>query len=290
MSDLKIILAALVLALAPAAGRADMSIIQAEHAFDRAVADVGIREGFLKYLDKQAVTFAPGAVNAYQTYLASPATSDKLTWYPVYARLAGSGDFGYTTGPWTYTTSKGAKIYGEYVTVWHRTGSGWLAIFDGGISHPATEKPETPLPETATPVDTPRRTDSPGHDKAVLELRQAELAYGTRAQRDGAEAAYRHFAGAQARFLRMNRAPFVDRAEDLQDPTDGPTRVSGPPDEAMVAVSGDLGYTYGKTHLPGEAQNGQAGGVYLHIWQWTATGWRILLDLERPLPRRKPAA
>lgn len=290
MSDLKVIFAALVLAVLPAPVRADMSIIQAEYAFDRAVADLGIRDGFLKYLDKRAVTFDPDAVNAYQTYLAGPATSDKLTWYPVYALVASSGDFGYTTGPWTYTTSKGAKIFGEYVTIWHKSGSQWLALFDAGVSHAAMPNPESPLPENASPEITADRPVLPGVGKAVKGLREAELAYGDRARQDGAEAAYRHFALANARFLRMNRPPFAGPARDLPDPAVGPSRISGPPDHTYVAASGDLGYTYGLTHLPEDKEKAQANGVYLHIWRWVGSRWRLVLDLERPVPKKKPAS
>lgn len=66
----------------------------------------------------------------------------KLTWTPVKAEMAASGDLGYTFGNYV-ATSKGkdgkeVKSYGKYVTIWKKQADGsWKVAMDTGNSSPA---------------------------------------------------------------------------------------------------------------------------------------------------------
>jgi len=108
------------------------------------VAKTNIRDGFLKYLDKQSITFAPQPVNAFDRYTQGKVNGTKLLWYPSYALVSATGDFGVDTGPWTAHWDEGGKqqtAYGEWLSIWARDSTGtWKALFAAGIDPPAEDK------------------------------------------------------------------------------------------------------------------------------------------------------
>jgi ketosteroid isomerase-like protein len=64
-----------------------------------------------------------------------------LSWSPVYADVAASGDLGYTFGKWKLVSeaSSGADTvsYGVYISIWKRQSDGsWKYVFDGGNETP----------------------------------------------------------------------------------------------------------------------------------------------------------
>ena len=65
----------------------------------------------------------------HKTYPAGSA----LSWTPVNAFGAKSGDMGVTTGDWTFTAPGIKDIHGRYVTVWRKDASGhWKGLIDIG--------------------------------------------------------------------------------------------------------------------------------------------------------------
>jgi ketosteroid isomerase-like protein len=81
----------------------------------------------------------PSAVRAYY---ASQDAAAGLAWHPVFARLAGSGDLGFTIGQYIFTGrgASGAAVqsFGKYMTVWQRQPDGsWKFVVDGGNANPA---------------------------------------------------------------------------------------------------------------------------------------------------------
>jgi uncharacterized protein (TIGR02246 family) len=73
--------------------------------------------------------------------------SFSLTWEPVYARVAASGDLGYTLGNYVAegTTPGGEPLRqeGNYVTLWRKQEDGtWKVALDIGNPGPHTDKPK----------------------------------------------------------------------------------------------------------------------------------------------------
>jgi ketosteroid isomerase-like protein len=59
-----------------------------------------------------------------------------LTWEPVNAEVANSGELGYTWGNWKFTTPD-TTYYGNYFTAWKKQKDGnWKVALDGGNSTP----------------------------------------------------------------------------------------------------------------------------------------------------------
>jgi ketosteroid isomerase-like protein len=64
-----------------------------------------------------------------------------LTWTPVKADMAASGDFGYTYGTYVFTSkNKEGKLvasYGKYTSIWKKQKDGeWKVVVDMGNSNP----------------------------------------------------------------------------------------------------------------------------------------------------------
>ena len=64
-----------------------------------------------------------------------------LTWTPVHAEMAASGDLGYTYGNYVYTAKnkegKSVTSYGKYTSIWKKQkGGAWKVVVDMGNSSP----------------------------------------------------------------------------------------------------------------------------------------------------------
>ena len=66
--------------------------------------------------------------------------AEQLSWHPLRAEAAGSGDLGWSIGHGIYDFNDGQTAfttYSKYLTVWVRTADGWRFLMDGGSSRPA---------------------------------------------------------------------------------------------------------------------------------------------------------
>ncbi|HEV7610389.1 MAG TPA: hypothetical protein VGO37_00765 [Steroidobacteraceae bacterium] len=119
-------------------------LLQTEYAFSRRAHD-SVKAAFLEYLAEDSLVLQPLPVPGREFYATANESTDKLEWYPAVVDLAGSGDLGFTTGPWTYTTGAGGQIHGHFLTIWkHDARCRWQVQFDGGVSHgaPANAEPK----------------------------------------------------------------------------------------------------------------------------------------------------
>jgi hypothetical protein len=78
---------------------------------------------------------------AVMDYLGPRGEGTSLTWTPVYADIAASGDLGYTVGEYIATGRgpSGAAVqrFGKYLTVWKKQPDGtWKFLIDGGSPSP----------------------------------------------------------------------------------------------------------------------------------------------------------
>ena len=120
------------------------SLLETEYAFSQR-ARSSIRAAFLEYLAEGSLVLHPAPTPGREFYSAAQDSSDQLEWYPAKADLAGSGDLGFTVGPWVYTRAAGGQIHGHFLTIWRRDAAcRWRVEFDGGISHgaPASAEPK----------------------------------------------------------------------------------------------------------------------------------------------------
>lgn len=125
----------------PAAG-SDL-LFQLEADFAHAVAEHG-QAAFVAYFAEDGVELDNGGgIVTKEDMRKEPAWPDGtlLTWTPVKADMAASGDLGYTYGTYVFKSkNKEGKIvssYGKYMSVWKKQKDGsWKVVVDMGNSSP----------------------------------------------------------------------------------------------------------------------------------------------------------
>src|SRR6476660_8771620 len=79
------------------------SLVQAERNFAAFSVEQGMKDAFLHFMDSNAVVFDKGnPVNALKFWTLREKRPGILNWHPIVAEISASGDFGYTSGPWTF--------------------------------------------------------------------------------------------------------------------------------------------------------------------------------------------
>ena len=265
------------------------SIVQNEYAFVRTTAKLGIRDGFLQYFDKQAITFAPQPVNGYDFYTRKKPSATRLDWYPSFALVSASGDFGVDTGPWTARWEEGGKTqeaYGEWLSIWHRNAAGkWKALFDAGVGH---DKPANPVQALAEggKVDRLPAVDGPvpAVDDVRDEVTRAEEVFSNTVITRGSQAAYTAYAVPGVRFLQDGKLPVLGLPAVAQAVSDKPADLQYVSMGGSTAASGDLGYVYGMTYKVDDKDHKAPIATYMHVWRRDHDGWKLVVAEESPLP------
>lgn len=243
-------------------------MIRAEKSFAAYSVLHGTKEAFLNFVDSTAIMFDKGEPkNAHELWAARENKPGVLYWWPRYAEMASSGDFGYTCGPWTFqprTTADKVIANGFYFTIWKKNTAGeWKFILDIGTD--------------AGPImaDTTVQVQHAETRKGVeITMLEAEADF-IRLYKMDTVKAYALFSSADP-LLAREKTGFEDKQKLLQASTDaneGHTTFSAL--GSGLAPSGDLGFVYGKATLNGKKE------AYLRIWRNETRGWKIALQLIR---------
>jgi len=268
-------------------------MVQTEQAFSRTAEEKDTRDAFMSFIADDGLLFRPNAVNGKKWMQEHPVpASDKhplLAWQPVFARVAASGDLGFTTGPWEFKSDRSDEKpagYGHFVTIWKKQADGsWKFAVDLGISHP----------DSAGPLKlwdvSDERTAKPSKLVNVLEeqkkLTAQDRAFSDQGLKDGLIKAFTSFSATDIRLYRNDRLPFVGREASLSYLSAIKLNFVWKPTRSDVARSGDLGYTVGTYEaVPTNDPTGKVTelGNYLRIWQKQNGSWRIVLDVTNPVP------
>lgn len=133
----------------PGATTGEQTLMRTDLEFARATSTRGL-EGWLAFFDSNASIFPGGhpivtgleAIRRYYTETGFDPAG--LSWTPVGAHLAASGDLGYTYGTWELhrpaATGSPPVAHGQYLTVWKRQSDGtWRVLADIGSTAPAAD-------------------------------------------------------------------------------------------------------------------------------------------------------
>lgn len=253
------------------------NVVDAEKAFDKAVAKKGIKEGFLSVLDDEGIVFRPKPVNAKDFYANIDKQPGSLTWEPKFARISANGDLAFTAGPYVYQngTSDTDKVFGHYVSVWRKAADGKLKLLiDLGIQHPE--------PEEAEPVDfkepdlskvAPPSTDPFAGKKLILITDK----FVNQAFAKSTMATYKEFLSPEGRFYFPGFEPLVGRDKVLKFVGNEAISIIAETTSVGRADSKDLAYSYGKAQI--KKGNITSDYNYVRIWEYTEGKWNILLEV-----------
>jgi ketosteroid isomerase-like protein len=143
--SLLLLLAAFMLgALANSQSDGSGALMKMENDFMKAAADHG-SSGYMSYYADDAVeapngeAFLPGKENIAKTMGFLDTPDNHLTWAPLGAGMAASGDLGYTYGTYEFTgkdkDGKPVVDKGKYATIWKKQKDGsWKVALDMGNS------------------------------------------------------------------------------------------------------------------------------------------------------------
>ncbi|HEU5053232.1 MAG TPA: DUF4440 domain-containing protein [Hanamia sp.] len=119
-------------------------LITADSAMNEMAAKEGFNNAILFYADSNIVKFEGQQFPvigkaAFEKSFDKKSDPKTISWKPVNAKVAKSGDLGYTWGNWKMITSD-TTYYGNYFTAWKKQKDGkWKVALDGGN---ATPKPK----------------------------------------------------------------------------------------------------------------------------------------------------
>jgi ketosteroid isomerase-like protein len=269
-----------------------LEMVSAERAFNKKAADTSIRDAFYEYMSDQAVIFRPGPVNGKEFYLGRPSNPGPvLTWWPTYAEIAGSGEIGWTTGPWEYRSSKDkpAEAYGHFATVWQKqVDHKWKVLIDEG--HSCARPPNDSLTWAKGRGRVDETTKMPkltAFSASLTDLQTVDADYSAALTAKGIGAALGQYGDEDVLLYREEKPAIVGAAaagRELAHEWDGGA-AEWKVQAGAVSRALDLGFTYGTVDLPAHGKDKAGSRKVFRIWRRGADGpWKLCLDVTNPMP------
>lgn len=258
-----------------------MSLVEMEREFGAVVARIGMPAGFSQFAADSGVVFVPKVANVKQFYKDQPADTSLLSWQPIYAEMASSGDLGWTTGPWQYrpdSTAKAASNFGHYITIWKMQPEGsWKFVADIGNYHGAPKSsPDSLRTKMLSPGE---KLTTITNEQALASLRATERGFSSVSVSGGAKHAYAELAADDLRYCRNGRTPVQGLPLILEDLGGIEGALSWQPNHVEVSDAGDLGFSYGVSKLV--ESDTTSNFSFLHVWRKDDKGlWQLALDIH----------
>jgi len=257
-------------------------IYDTERAFEKMVAEKGIKPGFVEFLSPLGVIFRPGPINGRESWSSRPDSPAALTWNPIKIEVSSNGALGYSIGNSIYRAkgkSDPDQFYGHYITVWTRQPGGeYRAALDTGISH---EKPVKPEPEwkSGGPIT------AEANEKRLF-AGDSSISFFRLAENRGLKEAYKRNAADDIYLLREGHLPFVgrDAAIDFLDSQKSFIKFVK---RRSFIEAGDLAYVYSTYTLNDKNGVATEKGNFIQVWKLRSGRWQIAADLFLPLPAEK---
>ena len=265
----------------PQSSNALDSLVNAERAFAKTATDKGIRDSFLEYFAKDAITFNPAPISATERLRSRPGrpfSEYELRWEPRTGDIAASGELGWLTGPSTFidhTTAPSTPHHGNYLSVWRRQGDGaWRVFIDVGSDPP---QPVT-FAEGFTRFPLSSRYSGPdGKAQGSSTLLEVDKALNASMTREGAAAAYSAVVTNSSRLHRSGFMPSIGSGAIRDWLTANASAMSAVTGAAEAANSADLGYSYGTYEVTSPESE---KGAYIRVWQRDGSGkWTLVADV-----------
>jgi ketosteroid isomerase-like protein len=265
------------------------SLVEAERSFAKTSVAKGVRDSFIEFFAEDGINFQPHPTKTKEALSKRPATRSPivLDWQPITADISQAGDLGYTTGPYTLTDSKEAKLVGQgyYFSLWKKqTDGNWKVVVDCGIQtpSPASEK----IFKAAHPVKAKIFKAKVALDLVREELLKTDRQFGNLAKQAGTGKAFFANVSPDVRIHRNDRAPIIGVKALRAFLAEKTFSLTSEPIKADVAASDDFGYTYGSYELTYDASKEVEKGYYVRAWRRDGQGnWKIVLDVTTPLPK-----
>jgi ketosteroid isomerase-like protein len=257
------------------------SLVKAEKDFAESLAKHGSKTAYSNFSAADALVFRPNPVNARTFYDAQP-DSKALSWTAAYAKVSRSGDWGFTTGPYTITGDQPA--YGQFLSVWKAKDGKWQLALDLGTS---TNKPLNKVtPEYMEPKDfyKPKFLNDKQRAAGADIIATTEKTLNAALKSYGI-AAFGGFLNPDARLLFPGYEPIVGKDNILPFFNSMISKVSFKTTKVDKADGGDLAYTYGVATVDYKAELRESFN-YVFIYERQADhNWNIIVQVFAPAER-----
>jgi ketosteroid isomerase-like protein len=120
--------------------------VQSLFEVDRAFSAMAVREGmgkaFIAYADEAVILMRAGNQmpligKAALAAAFEPLATTALSWEPLKAEIAASGELGYTFGRYRMAPEGAAVAHGTYTSIWKKQADGsWKFVLDAGAPSP----------------------------------------------------------------------------------------------------------------------------------------------------------
>jgi len=217
------------------------SLVKAEKDFAANLAKNGAKTAFTTYSAADGLVFRPNPVNARTFYATEDDTKD-LSWTPVYAKVSRSGDWGFTTGPFTLAGKE--TLYGQYLSIWKAVNGKWELVLDLGTTH---NKPLNKVTEEfIEPKDfhKPKFLNDKERATGANIIATTEKTLSATLKSYGVSA-FAGFLNSDARVLFPGYEPIIGKDKAIAFLNSMMSKVSLKTTKVDKADGGDLAYTYG---------------------------------------------
>lgn len=256
-------------------------VVNAENRFAATSKEKSTRAAFLSSLAEEGIVFSQGnPTNGQALWTQRPENNALLFWWPVFADVSSSGDFGYTTGPFEVSPDRSNPVpsgFGYYSSVWKKNDRGeWKVAIDMGIGFP---KKEVATHALRTSTTSSKNLSAINYSVAKNELLALDTDYAASLNKASQTFEKRRLS-AEARIHRTGNWPYTT-PEAIQTIDERDKKFLFEHLGGDVATSGDMGYCYGKVTVS-VSENGQPRELnlnYLRIWKKEGNEWRIVLDV-----------
>lgn len=288
LSILWIVICSPVLAQEPDSLSDLRAMVEAERAFARMAVTHGVRDAFVENLSDDAIIFRPGPVKGRPVWQDRKPLALVIRWEPEYVDIAASGDFGYSTGPAEYLSVRPltpAISYGYYVSIWTKQADGkWKVALDIGTEVPKLDNSEIKIhfPGGADMRKTFSKVNTETEKTSLVKFEEEfNKIYAENRKMES----YLRYVASAARFYRDGQFP-ESRVDSIKLILSQRKNISWKPIDGAVAVSGDMGYTYGSYNISNEDKTEE--GYYFRIWKKeNKQGWQIVIDVLSPVALQK---
>lgn len=263
---------------------AQQELFDAERAFVRLAAEKGFRDSFYGYFADDGIAFNPHPFRVRTALAGAPPSPGPMgaVWAPVYGDISAAGDLGWDTGPLIFEGKDGAPDrHGMFFSVWRRQPDGhFRVVLDVGSDTPSAVVPmDEPVHSSWRAGAAAASTDA---SAARTSLMNAESSFLATAASESLGRAYGSRLSDEARVHRPDVMPVVGRVALGEWANTQVAKYRGETLLTHVALSGDLGYTWGSYEKDGEAPD---AGYFARVWKRDARGdWRIVMDTVSPVP------
>jgi ketosteroid isomerase-like protein len=246
-------------------------LANAELAFSKMAGDKNTRAAFMFFMSDSVVTFGEYPRVGKDHLLSQEPNETLLSWYPVYADVSASHDFGYTFGPWEFRSTRNDQApaaTGHFISVWRKENDTWKVALDIGIEHPYKQF-SVEEKQLSSPKHTHSHVKHPGSVETIITMEKQFIhEFST-----NATSAYKKHITGHTKFFRSGLLPFT--FEKIRQDNVAYSLIDG-----QISPSGDMAFVYGTAQWSREetpAENQQAS--YMRIWKKEGGTWKIVADV-----------